>query len=432
MSRLREYIENTSWLAFERLFRMILGLVGWLYIARYLGPDNYGLLNYALSLVGLFATVAALGMDQLLMRELVQNPAAQGLYLGTAAGLRLVGSLAAILLISILLFMLQGAADDRVLVWIISLTLLLQSLGGIESFFAAKIRSRYVVYIQILQSILSLAVRIVLVQLEAPLVWFAVAITLDSVLLYLGLAWVYSKFGGNLMAWRFDFEEAKRLFKASWPIIFTGIFVTIYLKIDQVMLKLMVDEHEAGIYAAAVKLSETWYFLPAIISTSVFPAIVNARKVGMGLYHARLQDLYDLLTLLSVSLAIVVSFMSTHLISWVFGAAFSEAGPVLALHIWAGVLVFGGFARQRWVLAENLQGKEAWLNLAGAVLNVLFNLALIPTYGALGAAMATVLSYFVALYLMTYMIRDFRPFFHMYNTSFAHLLTLRVLRKRIQ
>lgn len=432
MSRFREYVENTSWLAFERLFRMTLGLVGWLYIARYLGPDNYGLLNYALSLVGLFATVAALGMDQLLLRELVQHPSAQALYLGTAAGLRLAGSTVAILIISVLLLISQSVPDERMLVWIISVTLLLQSLGGIEAFFAAKVRSRYVVYVQIVQSILSLAVRIVLVELEAPLVWFAVSLTLDSVLLYVGLVWVYRKFGGELSAWRFDLVEAKRLLQASWPIIFTGIFITIYLKIDQVMLKLMVGDHEAGIYAAAVKLSETWYFLPAIISTSLFPAIINARKVGIDLYHARLQDLYDLMTLLSVSLAVVVSFMSTPLISWVFGAAFSDAGPVLALHIWAGVLVFGSFARQRWVLAENLQGKEAWLNLTGAVLNVLFNLALIPAYGALGAALATVLSYFVGLYLMTYLIRDFRTFFNMYNASFAHLLTLRVLRKWIQ
>ena len=432
MSRLREYVANTSWLAFERLFRMALGLVGWLYIARYLGPEAYGLLNYALSFVGLFATVAALGVDQLLLRELVRYPASQAMFLGTTAGLRFIGSAAAIVVLSILLYVLDGTPEERVLVWIISISLLLQSLGGIESYFAAEVRSRYVVYVQVAQSILSLGVRIFLVEVEAPLVWFAVALTLDSVFLYLGLLWIYRKFGGALSAWRFDFGQAKTLLRASWPIIFTGVFVTIYLKIDQVMLKLMVGEYEAGIYAAAVKLSETWYFIPAIITTSVFPAILNARKTGSDLYLGRLQDLYDLMTLLSVGLALAVSLVASPLISWVFGPDFAEAGPVLAVHIWAGVLVFGGFARQRWVLAENLQGKEVWLNVAGAGLNVLLNLVLIPAYGALGAALATVLSYFVALYLMTYMIRDLRPFFHMYNASFAHLLTLRVLRKRIQ
>ena len=432
MSRLREYVSNTSWLALERLFRMAVGLVGWLYVARYLGPEDFGLLNYALSFVGLFATVAALGVDQLLLRELVRQPSSQAVFLGTAAGLRLAGSVAAIVVISVLLFLIGGDTEERLLIWIISITLLLQSLGGIESHFAAQVRSKYVVYVQLVQSTLSLLLRIALVELEVPLVWFAIALTLDSVLLYVGLVWAYRRFGGSISDWRFDFGEAKRLLQASWPIIFSGIFITIYLKVDQVMLKLMVGEHEVGIYAAAVKLSETWYFIPAVITTSVFPAIVNARKVGMDLYYSRLQDLYDLMTLLSVGLAIVVSLVSTPLIEWMFGEAFVEAGPVLALHIWAGVLVFGGFVRQRWVLAENLQGREAWLNLAGAVLNILFNFALIPVYGAFGAASATVLSYFVALYLMTYFIQDFRPFFRMYNASFAHLLTLRVLRRRIE
>lgn len=432
MSRLREYVSNTFWLAFERLFRMLVGLVAWLYVARYLGPEDFGLLNYALSFVGLFAAVAALGVDQLLLRELVRNPSLETVFLGTAAGLRLAGSVTAILVISVLLFVIEGDPGERLLVWIISATLLLQSLGGIESHFAARVRSKYVVYVQLLQSVLSLILRIVLVELEVPLVWFAVAIALDSVVLYVGLAWAYRRFGGAISDWRFDPGEAKRLLQAAWPIIFSGMFITIYLKVDQVMLKIIAGEYEAGIYAAAVKLSETWYFVPAIITTSLFPAIVNARKVGESLYHSRLQNLYDLMTLLSVGLAIAVSLISAPLIGWVFGAAFAGAGPVLALHVWAGVLVFGGFARQRWVLTENLQGREVWLNLAGAVLNVLFNFALIPAYGAFGAALATVLSYFVAFYLMTYLIRDFRPFFHMYNASFAHLLTLRVLRRRIE
>lgn len=432
MNRLREYLTNTTWLAFERLFRMALGLVGWLYIARYLGPEGYGLLNYALSFVGLFAAVAALGVDQLLMRELVRYPSAQGRLLGTSTGLRLAGSSAAISVITLILLFMEIDWEERALVWIISVSLLLQALGGIESYFAAQVRSRYVVYVQTTQSVLSLALRVVLVELDAPLVWFAIALTVDNVLLYLGLVWMYKRTGGQLSSWCFDLDEAKRLLHEAWPLIFTGIFVTIYFKVDQVMLKILAGDGEAGIYAAAVKLSETWYFIPAIITTSVFPAIISAREAGRALYEDRLQDLYDLMTLLSVGLALFVSFLATPLIGWVFGPEFLAAGPVLALHIWAGVLIFGGFVRQRWVLAENLQGQEAWLNLAGAGCNVLFNFLLIPEYGAFGAAVATVLSYFVGLYLVAGLFRDFRPFFRMYNVSFAHLLSLRVLRKQLQ
>ena len=214
MSRLREYVSNTSWLALERLFRMAVGLVGWLYVARYLGPEDFGLLNYALSFVGLFATVAALGVDQLLLRELVRQPSSQAVFLGTAAGLRLAGSVAAIVVITVLLLLIGGDTEERLLIWIISITLLLQSLGGIESHFAAQVRSKYVVYVQLVQSTLSLLLRIALVELEVPLVWFAVALTLDSVLLYVGLVWAYRRFGGAISDWRFDFGEAKRLLQA--------------------------------------------------------------------------------------------------------------------------------------------------------------------------------------------------------------------------
>lgn len=411
---------------------MVIGLIGWLYVARYLGPDGYGLLNYGLSFVGLFATVAALGIDQLLVRELVRDPSSRAQLMGTATGLRLVGSLIAIGLIFVLAIWVEDGPRERQIIWLISITLLFQALGCIESYFAAEVRSRYIVYVQLFQSIISLALRILFIELQMPLVWFAILLVLDSALLYIGMLYAYKRFAGSMLVWTLNFTVAKRLLVASWPIIFTGIFITIYLKIDQVMLKLMVGEYETGIYAAAVKLSETWYFIPAIITASVFPAILNARDIGSDLYFNRLQKLYDIMTLMSVSLALLISFIATPLVTLIFGQSFSPAGPVLALHIWAGVLVFGSYARQRWILAENLQAKEVWLNLSGAAMNVLFNLILIPRYGSLGAALATILSYFIGLYLMTYLIRDFRPFFRMYNASFVHLLTLRALRTRIQ
>lgn len=432
MSRLRDYVANTSWLAVERIIRMTLGLVGWLYIARYLGPDSYGLLNYALSFVGLFAAVAPLGVDVLLVRELVQRPEERSVLLGTGTMLRLAGSVSATVVITAIILLTNTNDLERALIWVISTTLILQSLGGIENYFAAEVRSRYVVYVQLLQSIISLIIRIILVQMHASLIWFAVAIVFDGIILGLGLLIIYSRFGGDLTSWRFRMGQARDLIKASWPIMFTGIFITIYLKVDQVMLKIMVGEHDTGIYAAAVKLSETWYFIPAIITASLFPAVLNARKVGREIYYKRLQKLYDLLTLLSVSLAIAITFISTPLITVIFGERFAAAGPVLALHIWAGVLVFGGFARQHWVLAENLQRKELWLSLTGAILNILFNYLLIPVYGAMGAALATLLSYTAGMYLMTWIIKDFRPYFHMYNTSFLHLVTLRTLREPVR
>jgi O-antigen/teichoic acid export membrane protein len=173
----------------------------------------------------------------------------------------------------------------------------------------------------------------------------------------------------------------------------------IYVKIDQVMIKEMIDTEAVGQYAAAVRISEAWYFIPGAIASSIFPAIINAKKQNEDLYYARLQKLYDIMVWMAIAIALPMTFLSDGIVGLLYGAQYNEAGSVLMVHIWAGVFVFLGVASGQWLLSENLQIFSTMNTTIGAIVNIGLNYMLIPRMGIEGSAWATLISYCIAGYL---------------------------------
>jgi len=186
------------------------------------------------------------------------------------------------------------------------------------------------------------------------------------------------------------------LLRDSWPLILSGMVISIYMKIDQVMIKEMLGAQQVGHYAAAVKLSEAWYFIPMAITSHVFPAIINAKKQSEELYYQRLQKLYNLMVWLAVAIALPTTFLAPWVIRVLYGEAFLPAAGVLSIHIWASVFVFLGVASGKWFLCENYIKKNFYRTLFGMVINAVLNLILIPLYGIYGAAVATLLGQMAA------------------------------------
>jgi O-antigen/teichoic acid export membrane protein len=182
----------------------------------------------------------------------------------------------------------------------------------------------------------------------------------------------------------------------SWPLILSGVMVTIYMKIDQVMLGNMANAQAVGNYAAAVRFSEIWYFIPMAVCSSVFPAIIRAKQRSREEYYARLQQLYDLMAWIALAIAIPMTFASVPLLTTLLGKEFAEAGQILAWHIWASPFVFLGVAQSQWLMAENFTHLSFAKTSLGAITNILLNLVLIPPYEGVGAAIATMISYGVS------------------------------------
>jgi O-antigen/teichoic acid export membrane protein len=190
----------------------------------------------------------------------------------------------------------------------------------------------------------------------------------------------------------FNKKLAISLLKDSWPLILSGLAVMIYMKIDQVMLQEMIGSEAVGLYSAAVRISEAWYFIPMVISSSLFPAIVNAKKQSEELYYARLQRLYDLMVWISIAIALPMTFLSDWVIKLLYGTEYSQAGSVLMIHIWAGVFVSLGVITGKIVIVNNQQKNSVYSTFLGLFLNIFLNYIIIPIYGIKGAAFTTLIS----------------------------------------
>ena len=247
--------------------------------------------------------------------------------------------------------------------------------------------------------VLSTGVKIALIYNHASVLYFAGALVFDSAILALGLLFIFKRKQLHLHTWTFNWARAKSLIQQSWPLILTAVMISIYMKIDQVMLK-SAGSKIVGIYSAAARISESWYFIPVAIVTSVFPAIIHARKTDIERYHKRLQNLYDLLVVISLPVAILVSIFADQIIHLLYGNPYQGAGILLSIHIWSGIFVFLGSASSQFLLAEGFTLISFLRTAFGALVNVLLNLWLIPIYGALGASIATLIAYASATFFI--------------------------------
>jgi O-antigen/teichoic acid export membrane protein len=421
----RRYFFNTSWMFAEKILRLISGLFIGAYVARYLGPSQYGLLNYVISLVSLFTALSSLGLDQIVIRELVKNEQKRDVLLGTAAVLKLLGAIAVLIGLTILIRTTETDIKTQTLIYIIGLGVVFEVFGVIDFFFQSKVLSKFAVMSQII-SLASISVlRICFVLMEAPLEWFAWVNTLDFVIMGAGFIFFYHHHGHTIFKWRFDRVVALQLLKDSWPLIFSVLAVTIYMKIDQIMVKWMISDEANGLYAVAVRLSEMWNFIPIAICASLFPAILNAREKSEALYLQRMQWLFDLMVAISVTIAIPMTFLSTWVVTLLFGDAYSDAGTVLAVYIWASVFTFLGVANGKWVIGENLQVFRMVSLVVSCILNILLNLVLIKTMGLVGAAIATLVAYAFAGYISFFFLEKTRGMFVSMTRAFNPIRILK-------
>ena len=414
----RKYFTNTSWLLGERILRMGISLFVGIYVARYLGPERYGLLSYALSFVWLFSSLASFGLDDILVRELVKIPDQRQNLIGTVFWLKLFGTLVMGSAIATVMLFKTENQQTYWLIAIITFGFLFQATNVVELYFQAQVQSKFTVRAQVVQLFITSIFKIFLVFSESELVWFALALMLDQALvalLFLILyRWKVERFPFFYLNW----VKTKLLIRDAWPLIFSGVMISVYMKIDQVMLKEMLNAKAVGVYAAAVKLCEAWYFVPTVFTASLFPAIISAKQKNEELYKNRLQKLYDLMVWSSLSVAVPTAFLADWVIIILYGVEFNGAANVLRIYIWAGVFTFLGVASFKWLIAENLQHISFYLYAIGSIVNIVCNWFLIPIYGISGAAFASFISYGIASYGGFVIFRKSRSNFLMTTQSF--------------
>jgi O-antigen/teichoic acid export membrane protein len=427
---LRQIMGNINWLTFENILRNLIGVFVFAWVARYLGPEQFGLMNYAVAFVTLFSVFSTLGLDDILVREIVSSPEKRKEYLGSALFLKFVGALVLVITATLTSHFINS--EDAVItffVFIVSLGYIFKSFDVIDLWFKSQVKSKYSVYSRATSFFVVSVIKIILILTQAPLVAFVWMFTLDFFIAALLLIYFYSqKVPDSMLDWKVRIKTAKNLLKDSWPLMLSGVAVVIYMKIDQVMIGNMLGEKELGIYSSAVKLSEAWYFVPMIISSSVFPSILRVRKKSKELYLRRIQMLYDFFTWFTIGVALIVTFLSPFIINILYGSEYAMASTVLSIHIWAGVFVFLGVASSNYLIAENLTKITFYRTLAGVTVNIFLNLILVPFYGIMGAAFATLVSQFVSAFFSNLFFKKSRIIFIMFLKS----LNLFILFKKIK
>lgn len=407
---LLKVLDNIGWLLIDRLMRGVLGFLIGIWLARYLGPNQFGQLHYAMAFVGLFGAVAALGFDGIVVRDLVRHPEKADTTLGTVFFLMLVsGLIAAILVVGTIAWLRPEDLLTKTIVAILGLRLVFKASDVIRYWFQAQVRSKYTVWVDNGVFLLIAAVKVAMILYRLPLIAFVWVMVLETALVALVLFGVYWKQNNVPKKWKTSRTDLSSLFRDGISLILMTIFLGIYTKIDQVMINQLLGDRASGIYAAAVILAESWFFLAVILTQSIFPKLIQQKEENNDVFLNSLTGFYALMFWTPVLAGLLIFVLGDLIINLAYGPLYLESAPVLKTYVWAGVFVFVITASSRWFLITGNTRGLALRALVGVIANISLNLVFIRLFGLVGAALATLLSYFFVAYLYDLFDSQARP-----------------------
>ncbi|MGF1924195.1 MAG: flippase [Bacteroidia bacterium] len=400
-----KYLKNTGWLMLARVGSLGIKILVGFSIANYLGKELYGILNYPIAFTTFFVAAAALGLDGFITRELLRTPENRDQLLGTAFFMKLIGGIAVLPIIYVTYKVWNNHKEIEtplIYILLVGLTGITQAFYITDSYFQSKVQAKYVMRVQIVGNIFSAFLKLSFIFLKLSVEWFVFSLLLDTVILAIGYLYFYQIKAGSIFKWVYNSTLARYLIKNSWPLALSAVLVSIYMKIDQLMVANYLGTGALGIYSNVVQLSESWYFIPVAIVTSVFPAIMNAKRDDPERYIRRLQNMYDLMVWISLTVALFMTFASPIIFKIVYKEEFWSGAHVLTVHVWAGIFVFLGSASGQYLIAEGYTKLAMLRTGMGAIVNIGLNIIWIPKYGIMGAALATVIAYFTATFFILF------------------------------
>lgn len=398
----KKVAKNSSWIVFQNIFTMILGVVITGVIARYFGTEKYGIFNYILSITSLFSGIASIGIYHIATKDLTQRPEDEGKILGTSFTIRLI---AAILLIiaaeTTVCIMTHNDSTSMVIGILLSLMMLFSCSEVIDYYATANLKVKYLAVSKCISYIIFAILKILIVVLKLDIRYYTATYLIEGIIYAIFLSISYKlihKNIGKTCKWSFDKDYAKKLLSNCWYFALSSIMVTIYMRIDQVMLgKMIEDKSQVGIYSAAVRIAEMWAFVPNSIISSFKPVIMKYKGENNNKeYVKNLQRLYDISSLVSILFAIGITIFARLIIMILYGKAFLEASKILYILIWGIWFGILGNVHYVWLICENKGKYSLFYSATGSISNIIFNAILIPKYGMYGAAIATLISQFIA------------------------------------
>lgn len=383
-----EAARNSAWLVSERVLRLLSGLVVSTWIARHLGPGDFGLLAYAMALVALATPIVSMGLDGVLVRALVREPAASGGLIGTAMAIRAAGAIAAIAItLGAAASVLALPPTQSSVLTPLALATLCMMADPVDSLMQSTMRNRVSVAVRLLALVAAIGLRIHLLLSDAGVVAFAWAQAAESGLVAMGMAAMLLRSG---IRPSFSWRQAASLLRLSAPLALTGLLIAAYSRLDQLLLAHLASERELGLYSAALRIAELWYFLPTAAITAAFPLLVRSGEGSAGAFQQNCQRLFDLASAGAMSICAVVCLLASPLSALLYGDGYAGSAPLLAILAWNGWLVALGIASGAYATASARTSLPLVAACSGALVGLSLNLLLVPRHGSIGTAVASV------------------------------------------
>lgn len=398
MNTARRVLNKASWPLLDRAVRLIVGLAVTIIVARYLGPEPLGLLSFALAWASFFGGLAWLGLGEAVTRDVVRAPGTRDALLGQVVVLRIAGSLAAVVLAMALLPVFYPG-ESRAVWWlvliIVSGTVFTEVGGAAAIWFVASSQTQFIAISRTIPYLLGQAMRLLLVAAGASLVWFAVATTVEALAIFL-LGWLCYRYASRslpVLGW--DTARARSLLREALPVMLAAFVSSLALRLDQMMLARLADFREVGIYAAAARLSEVWWTVPLVLTQVAAPMLLFANDDAAS-RSRHLTAMYGSLLTAALAIAALISIFAVPIVHVALGPQFEGAAPVLLIHAWTSIFIFLDAPTYQELIRQGRQSILLYRALGAVAANFALNLVLIPAYGAVGAAVATVIAFAVS------------------------------------
>lgn len=399
---------NASWLIGGNIINKIIAFIVGVWTARYLGPSNYGLINYALAYTAFFFSLSTLGINSIIVKEFVDEPAEEGETLGTTMVLQGISSILSVFMIGLIVFLVDfGEILTLVVSLLCSLGLVFQMMDVCKYWFQAKLLSKYCAIATIIAYIISSLYKIILLVNGAKVYWFALATSVDYLCVAIILLWIYKINRGSKL--KFSGEKARKLIKNSYHYILAGLMVAIYAATDRLMLKNMIGEVEVGYYGVAISICNVWVFVLAAIIDSFYPVIMEYNKSDKAEYMKKNCQLYSIVFYASCLVSVLVVIFAEIGIKLLYGEAYLPSVNPLRITTWYVAFSYLGLARNAWVVSENNQKYLTPIYICAAIMNVFLNILLIPQFQASGAAVASLLTQISTIFIFPLFIKAMRP-----------------------
>ncbi|MBT8517340.1 flippase [Polynucleobacter paneuropaeus] len=393
---LKAFLSNTSWLFADKVFRAIVGIFIGAWVARYLGPSNYGELMYVIAYIAIFQALSKLGMDVVVVREISEHPDRSNLILGSCLKSRVVAATISFLIALLIMCVLRPG--DLVILGIttvIASSMIFQSSETVDLWFQSQSQSKKTVLAKGISYVGANSLKIFLIMSSAPLLYFSAAWLMEAILAAIALYIAYKRHP-SAKIWRSQSSEVRSMLKESWPYLVSSLAVVIYMRVDQIMLRAIIDDFEVGIFSASATISEACYFIPMIIFTSAAPLLSKMRAITHEKYLRSFRKILSITWVLATVFSMIISYYASSIIQIIYGSGYAFSGKVLSIHAFAIVPVFIGTISHIWIVNEKKGYLAIQQTVAGVVSNILLNTFLIPKYGALGAAISTVISFYIS------------------------------------